>query len=96
MDTSFCSKQEDYTTEQESACMVTTKFADIIETTRKSFLVFISHLLSLFTTLKLPTCSMHVLQTTFYLHQRQYLEPSMQALPSISVEPQAAATFVSM
>ena len=48
------------------------------------------------TLLKLPTCSMHVLQTTFYLHQRQYLEPSMQALPSISVEPQAAAIFVSM
>ena len=52
MDTSFCSKQEDYTTEQTSACMVTkatTKFTDTIEMIQKSFLVFISHLLSLFT-----------------------------------------------
>ena len=46
MDTSFCSKQEDYTTEQASAYMVTTKFTDIIEMTQKSFLAmaFISHL----------------------------------------------------
>ena len=49
MDTSLCSKQENYTTEQTSACMVTKNSHYTIEMTQKSFLVFISHLLSLFT-----------------------------------------------